>query len=73
VTEARAGDLAQVSSRRFTEPVAALWSNNTVRVMARDNSAATFELPAATLSVGVTDRRDRLKRRVALTDQKSRP
>ena len=60
VSGARAGDLAQaslVSSTRFIEFNAAVWSNNTVRVMARNISGATFDLAAATLSVGVTKRR----------------
>ena len=60
VSGARAGDLAQaslVSSTRFIELNAAVWSNNTVRVMARNISAATFDLAAATLSVGVVKRR----------------
>jgi len=60
VNGARAGDLATtllVSSTRFIELDAAVWSNNTVRVMARNISAATFDLAAATLSVGVTKRR----------------
>ena len=55
-----AGDLATaslVSSTRFIELDAAVWSNNTVRVMARNISTATFDLAAATLSVGVTKRR----------------
>ena len=55
-----AGDLAQaslVSSTRFIELNAAVWSNNTVRVMARIISCATFDLAAATLSVGVVKRR----------------
>jgi len=55
----RAGDLATsslVSSRRFIELDAAVWSNNTVRVMARNISGETFDLAAA-LSVGVTKRR----------------
>ena len=55
----RAGDLAQaslVSSTRFIEINAAVWSNNTVRVMARNISGATFDLAAATLSVGVVKR-----------------
>jgi hypothetical protein len=46
-----------VSSTRFIELDAAVWSNNTVRVMARNISAATFDLAAAMLSVGVTKRR----------------
>jgi hypothetical protein len=60
VNGARAGDQAQaslVSSTRFIELDAAVWSNNTVRVMARNISAATFDLAAATLSVGVVKRR----------------
>ena len=60
VSGARAGDLALatlVSSTRFIEFNAAVWSNNTVRVMARNISGATFDLAAATLSVGVTKRR----------------
>jgi hypothetical protein len=36
---------------------AAVWSNNTVRVMARNISGATFDLAAVTLSVGVAKRR----------------
>jgi hypothetical protein len=57
---ARAGNLATaslVSSTRFIELDAAARSNNTVRVMARNISAATFDLAAATLSVGVEKRR----------------
>ncbi|MGK7871105.1 hypothetical protein [Falsiroseomonas sp. E2-1-a20] len=60
VNGARAEDLAEVSlvsSTRFIEIGAAVWSNNTVQVMARNISAATFDLGAATLSVGVTKRR----------------
>jgi hypothetical protein len=60
VTGARVGDLAQaslVSSTRFIELDAAVWSNNTVRVLARNISGATFDLAAATLSVPVTKRR----------------
>jgi hypothetical protein len=60
VNGARAGDLALaslVSSTRFIELDAAVWSNNTVRVMARNISAATFDLAAATLSVAVIKRR----------------
>lgn len=51
------GGSAAVSSTRFIELDAAVWSNNTVRVMARNISAATFDLAAATLSVGVAKRR----------------
>ena len=60
VTGSRQGDLAQaslVSSTRFIEIDAAVWSNNTVRVMARNISGATFDLAAATLSVQVVKRR----------------
>ncbi len=60
VNGARAGDLAQaslVSSTRFIELDAAAWSNNMVRVMARNISATTFDLAATTLSVGVVKRR----------------
>lgn len=59
VNRARAGDLVSaplVSSTRFIELDAAVRSNNTVRVMARNISAATFDLGAATLSVGVVKR-----------------
>jgi len=42
-----------VSSMRFIELDAAVWSNNTVRVTARNISGATFDLAGATLSVGV--------------------
>jgi hypothetical protein len=60
VNGARAGDMATaslVSSTRFIELSAAVWSNNTVRVLARNISGATFDLAAATLSVGVMKRR----------------
>jgi len=60
VNGARAGDLAQaslVSSTQFMELDAAVWLNNTVRVMARNISGATFDLAAVTLSVGVAKRR----------------
>jgi len=60
VSGARAGDLATaslVSSTRFIELSAAVWLNNTVRVMARNISGATFDLAAATPSVGVAKRR----------------
>jgi len=56
VSGARAGNLASaslVSSPRFIELDAAVWSINTVRIMARNISGATFDLAAATLSVGV--------------------
>lgn len=60
VNGVRAGDPATaslVSSTRSIEFDAAVRSNNTVQVMARDISAATFDLAAVTLSVGVTKRR----------------
>jgi len=61
VTGCRQGDLADAAlaaSTRFIEHNAAAWSNNTVRVMARNISpSATFDLGAATLSVQVTKRR----------------
>jgi hypothetical protein len=60
VNGVRAGDLATsslVSSTRFIELDAAAWSNNTVRVMARNISGATLDLAAAALSVRVTKRR----------------
>lgn len=60
VTGARQGDLAHAalaSSTRFIELDAAAWSNNTVRVMARNISPSTFDLGAATLAVHVTQRR----------------
>ena len=41
---------------QFIELDAAVWSNNTVRVMAQNISAATFDLAATTLSVGATKR-----------------
>jgi hypothetical protein len=55
VNGARAGDLAQASlasSTQFIEIDAAVWSNNTVRVIARNISAATSDPAAATLSLG---------------------
>jgi hypothetical protein len=61
VTGCRQGDLADAalaSSTRFIELHAAAWTNNTVRVMARNISpTATFDLGVATLSVAVTKRR----------------
>ena len=60
VAGARQGDIAHAalaSSTRFIELDAAAWSNNTVRVIARNISPATFDLGAATLSVQVTKRR----------------
>ena len=60
VTGARQGDRAEaslVSSTRFIELDAFVWSNNTVRVLARNVSGSAFDLGAATLSVAVTKRR----------------
>jgi hypothetical protein len=60
VAGTRQGDIAQaslVSSTRFIDLTAFAWTNNTVRVMARNISGATFDLAAATLSVGVAKRR----------------
>ena len=59
VSEARVGDLAQaslVSSTRFIELDAAVWSSNTVRVTARNVSAPTVDLAAAPLPVHVRKR-----------------
>ncbi|MBX6741139.1 MAG: hypothetical protein IRY87_03710, partial [Acetobacteraceae bacterium] len=61
VTGSRQGDLAYTAlaaSTRFIELDATAWSNNAVRVMARNISpTATFDLGPATLSVAVTKRR----------------
>jgi hypothetical protein len=57
---ARVGDLAQTSlatSSRFFELDATAWSNNTVRVLARNVSNTPIDLAAATLSVQVAKRR----------------
>ena len=57
---ARQGERAEAStssSTRFIELDAFTWSNNTVRVMARNISGAAFDLGAATLSVTVMKRR----------------
>jgi len=60
VTGCRQGDLAHAAlaaSTRFVELDATAWSNNTVRVMARNISpTATFDLGLATVSVAVTKR-----------------
>ena len=60
VTGCRQGDLADAalaSSAHFIEIDAAAWTNNTVRVIARNISpSATFDLAPATLSVAVTKR-----------------
>ena len=60
VTGARQGDRAEASlgsSTRFIELDEFVWSNNTVRVMARNVSGGAFDLGAATLSVTATKRR----------------
>jgi hypothetical protein len=60
VPGARQGDRAEASltsSTRFIELDAFTWTNNTVRVMARNVSGAAFDLGAATLSVAVMKRR----------------
>ena len=60
VTGARQGDCAEASlasSARFVELDASVWSNNTVRVLARNVSGGAFDLGAATLLVAVTKRR----------------
>jgi len=60
VPGARQGDIASAalaSSTRFIELDAVAWTNDTVRVMARNISGATFDLAAATLSVAATKRR----------------
>jgi hypothetical protein len=60
VPGARQGERAEASlasSTRFIELDAVAWSNNTVRVMARNISGSAFDLGAATLSVAVTKRR----------------
>jgi hypothetical protein len=54
------GDLASASlatSSRFFELDATAWSNNSVRVLARNVSNTTIDLGAATLSVQLTKRR----------------
>ena len=60
VTGARRGDRAEpslASHTRFIHLDAFTWTNNTVRVMARNISGAAFALSAATLSVAATKRR----------------
>jgi hypothetical protein len=57
---ARQGGRAEAplaSFTRFIELDASVWSNNTVRVAARNISGGAFDLGAATLSVAVTKRR----------------
>lgn len=60
VAGARPGDIASASlatSSRFFELDAHVWSNNTVRVMARNISNTTIDLGPATLAVEVRKRR----------------
>jgi hypothetical protein len=60
VAGTRQGDRAEASlasSTRFIELDAFTWSNNTVRVLARNVSGSIFDLSAATLPVAVTKRR----------------
>jgi hypothetical protein len=60
VQGARQGDRAEaslVSSTRFIELDAFAWTNNTVRVLARNISSSAFDLSAAALSVAATKRR----------------
>ena len=60
VPGARQGDHAHAalaSSTRFIELDRAAWSNDTVRVMARNISSATFDRGVATQSVAVAKRR----------------
>jgi len=42
----------RLSTTRFIDLAAVVWANNTVRVMARNISGATFDLAAVALSVG---------------------
>jgi hypothetical protein len=60
LTGARVGDLVQAllaTTSRFFELDATAWSNNTIRVLARNVSNTTIDLGPATLSVQVTKRR----------------
>ena len=60
LSRARQGDRAEASlasSTRFVELDALVWSNNTVRVLARNVSGSSFDLGAAILSVQVAKRR----------------
>ena len=60
VPGARQGDRAQAppaSTARFIALDAFVWSNNTVRGLARNVSGPAFDLGAATLSAAVTKRR----------------
>jgi len=53
------GAAVTVRSTRYIDLTAFAWTNNTVRVSARNISGAKFDLAAATLSVGVVKRRAR--------------
>ena len=53
----RRAEASVASSTRFIELDAFAWTNNTVRVAARNISSGAFDLGAATLSVAVTKRR----------------
>jgi hypothetical protein len=60
VAGARQGDRANASpasSTRFIELDACVWSNNILRVLARNVSCSAFDLGSATLSVAVAKRR----------------
>ncbi|GGC71008.1 hypothetical protein GCM10011504_55950 [Siccirubricoccus deserti] len=60
VANCRQGDLADAalaSSARFVDLDATAWTNNTIRVLARNVSDTTADLGAATLSVQMTKRR----------------
>ena len=50
-------DASLTSSTRFIGLDPFVWSNNTMRVVARNISGSTFDLGAATLSVAVIKRR----------------
>ena len=60
LTGARPGDLCSASlatSSRFVQVAGHVWSNNTVRVVARNVSGFSVDLPSATLAVEVRKRR----------------
>jgi hypothetical protein len=52
----RHASAALVSSTRLVKLDDVAWTSNTVRVMARNISAATFNLTPLTIAVGVTNR-----------------
>ena len=59
VAGARQGDLVDASistSSRFVQVAGHVWTNNTVRVVARNVSGFSVDLPAATLAVEVRKR-----------------